>query len=264
MSLLWQSIALGVLTAILPADWLTGSGNISRPIVAGALTGLVLGDLKTGIIVGATIELAFMGAITIGASKPPDVIAGGVLGTAFAIVTGKGTGFAITLAFPVAALYLIIDNLLTMLILPIFLRMGDKYAQEGNVKKLNRMNLYGFITVKSLPRAFFVGIAFYLGGPVMTHLLNLIPNYVQNGINIAAGIMPALGFALLLEMILKKDVAIYFVLGFALYSYLKVPILGISIFAICLVYIILHLENKIDKVGNQNQSSIDRSDDNEF
>ncbi|GEN48876.1 PTS mannose/fructose/sorbose/N-acetylgalactosamine transporter subunit IIC [Ligilactobacillus pobuzihii] len=261
MSILAQSVLLAIVTAIVPADWLTGTSNISRPLVTGTLTGLVMGDLKTGIIMGATIELAFMGAITIGASRPPDVIAGGILGTAFAIATGKGAGFAITLAFPVAALYLIIDNLLTILILPIFLRRGDKYADEGDSKHLNRMNWYGFITVKSLPRALFVGLAFYLGGPVMTRLLNMIPDFVQNGINVAAGIMPALGFALLLQMILKKNVAIYFVLGFALYSYLKIPILGISIFAACLMYIILHLESRIDANG---KGDLPGGDDNEF
>lgn len=261
MNILTQAVLLAVVTAIIPVDWLTGTSNISRPLVTGALTGLVMGDLKTGIIMGATIELAFIGAITIGASRPPDVIAGGVLGTAFAISIGKGAGFAITLAFPVAALYLIIDNLLTILVLPIFLKKGDEYAEQGDSRHLNRMNIYGFITVKSLPRAIFVGLAFYLGGPVMTNLLNLIPDFVQNGINVAAGIMPALGFALLLQMILKKNVAIYFVLGFALYSYLKIPILGISIFAFCLMYIILHLETRID----HSQTKINQGgNDNEF
>lgn len=262
MSVLIQSILLAVITAIIPIDWLTGTSNLSRPLVTGTLTGLVMGDLKTGLIVGATIELAFMGAITIGASRPPDVIAGGVLGTAFAIATGKGAGFAITLAFPVAALYLIIDNLLTILVLPVFLKKGDQYADSGDSKRLSRMNLYGFITVKSLPRAIFVGLAFYMGGPVMTRLLNMIPDFVQNGINVAAGIMPALGFALLLQMILKKNVAIYFVLGFALYSYLKIPILGISIFAFCLMYIVLHLESKID--AKQEGAQPKGEDDNEF
>lgn len=262
MNTLTQSILLALITALAPVDWLTGTSNLSRPLVTGALTGLVLGDLKTGIIMGATIELAFMGAITIGASRPPDVPAGGVLGTAFAISTGKGAGFAITLAFPVAALYLIIDNLLTIVILPIFLKQGDKYAEQGDSRHLSRMNMYGFITVKCIPRAIFVGLAFYLGGPVMTKLLNMIPDFVQNGINVAAGIMPALGFALLLEMILKKNVAIYFVLGFALYSYLKIPILGISIFAFCLMYIVLHLENKID--ANKLNNNPGGDDDNEF
>ena len=78
----------------------------------------------------------------------------------------------------------------------------------------------------------------------MERILNAIPTFVQDGINIAAGIMPALGFAILLQMLLKKDVFVYFVIGFALFSYLHVPILGIAIFGACLAYIIVNMETK--------------------
>ena len=45
--------------------------------------GLVLGDVKNGIIIGAQLELIWMGIAGIGASTPPDVVTGGILGTAF-------------------------------------------------------------------------------------------------------------------------------------------------------------------------------------
>jgi fructoselysine and glucoselysine-specific PTS system IIC component len=45
-------------------------------------------------------------------------------------------------------------------------------------------------------------------------------------------------------MLLKKDVLVYFVIGFAMFSYLNVPILGIAIFGVCLAYIIVTMENK--------------------
>ena len=64
---------------------------IQRPIVMGPLVGLVLGDVNAGLAVGATLELAFMGNVTIGAALPPEITAGGILGTALAIVSGNGT-----------------------------------------------------------------------------------------------------------------------------------------------------------------------------
>ena len=48
--------------------------------------GLVLGDLHQGLVIGASLELFFMGAVSIGAYVPPDTIVGGVLATAFAIL----------------------------------------------------------------------------------------------------------------------------------------------------------------------------------
>lgn len=43
-----------------------GNSMIQRPIVMGPLVGLVLGDVNAGLAVGATLELAFMGNVTIG------------------------------------------------------------------------------------------------------------------------------------------------------------------------------------------------------
>ena len=48
-----------------------GNSMIQRPIVMGPLVGLVLGDVNAGLAVGATLELAFMGNVTIGAALPP-------------------------------------------------------------------------------------------------------------------------------------------------------------------------------------------------
>ena len=38
-----------------------------RQIVLGPLVGLILGDLQMGIVVGATLELAFLGQVSVGA-----------------------------------------------------------------------------------------------------------------------------------------------------------------------------------------------------
>src|ERR1700760_3726446 len=81
-----------------------GTTLLSRPLVLGPLVGLVLGDLTQGVVIGATLELIFMGNIKVGAAIPPDVITGGVLSTAFAIISHKGVGIALALAIPVSIL----------------------------------------------------------------------------------------------------------------------------------------------------------------
>ena len=86
-----QAILLGLIAFIGKCDLATGTNMIQRPIVLGPLVGLVLGDLQAGITIGATLELFFLGAVSVGAYIPPNVIVGGVLGTAFAISTGQGT-----------------------------------------------------------------------------------------------------------------------------------------------------------------------------
>jgi len=245
--MLTHAILIALVTMLVAFEWCLGTNLLSRPIVSGVLVGLVMGDLKEGIIMGATLELAFIGAFTIGAARPPDITSGGILGTAFAITTGHGASIALTLAFPIAALYLIIDNLMTIFLLPMFAHKADRYAEEGDLKGIARMHIISGVVIKSIPRGLFVGLAFYLGSPAMQSLLSYIPNFVQTGITIATGILPAMGFGLLLQMTLKKEYVVFLLLGFAIYSYLKVPVLGISIFAGILAYILVSINSKINQ-----------------
>lgn len=88
--MLVQAIFLiGLIAMFVTFEWMFGTNLGSRPIITGMLVGLVMGDLKTGIILGATLEMVFIGSITLGAAVPPDVITGGILGAAFAISTWK-------------------------------------------------------------------------------------------------------------------------------------------------------------------------------
>src|SRR3954466_1935135 len=61
---------------------------LERAIVLGPLTGLILGDYKTGLVVGASLELIFIGAADVGGSVPPNLPIGSIVGTAFAIKAG--------------------------------------------------------------------------------------------------------------------------------------------------------------------------------
>lgn len=67
-----EALLLGLVAFIAQSEYALGTSLISRPIVTGLLTGLVLGDMETGIVMGATLELAFIGSFSVGASLPPD------------------------------------------------------------------------------------------------------------------------------------------------------------------------------------------------
>lgn len=73
-----EALLLGLVAFIAQSEYALGTSLISRPIVTGLLTGLVLGDVQTGVIMGATLELAFIGSFSVGASIPPDVVTGGL------------------------------------------------------------------------------------------------------------------------------------------------------------------------------------------
>lgn len=86
-----------------------------------------------------------------------------------------------------------------------------------------------------LPMAVLVAVAYYLGSGVMENVLNAIPQFVQDGLTISAGILPALGFAILLRMILNKKIAAFLAIGFVMTAYLELPVLGVAIIAVSIV-----------------------------
>lgn len=86
------------------SEWLTGTSYLQRPIVLGPLVGLVMGDMVTGTIMGATMELAMVGAISVGAYNPPDTISGTILGVSLAMQAGADASAALTLGIPIATI----------------------------------------------------------------------------------------------------------------------------------------------------------------
>ena len=143
------------------------------------LTGLVMGDLKSGIIIGAMMELAFIGAFSVGASLPPDMISGGVLGAALTLAAGNDPEVALTIGVPIASLALLMKNACKIFILPIFVHKADDYAVKGNSKGVARMHMLGGFLYLNLPYGIFVFSAFLLGNTVIQSVLDAIPQFIK-------------------------------------------------------------------------------------
>jgi len=61
-----------------------GQFMISRPIVAGPVIGWLCGDVKTGLLIGAMIELLWIGVVPVGVGVPPDSAIVCIVATAIA------------------------------------------------------------------------------------------------------------------------------------------------------------------------------------
>ncbi len=213
-----------------------GTTLINRPLVLGPLVGLILGDVTQGIIIGGTLELIFMGNIKVGAAIPPDVITGGVLGTAFAIMSGKGPAIALALAVPISILAeMVISGLFVFR--PVFNKRFNAYAEAGNYKDLQRLHILSGL-LKPLLMGVITFLALQLGSDAIKAFVEIIPPWVHSGLQVAGNMLPALGFALLMNLMFNKKVAAYFFLGFILTSYLKLPMIAIGALGVIIAVIV--------------------------
>ncbi len=94
--MLFESILCAVLYVFFKCfDYQLGTLYAFRPIVVCPVVGAFLGDLNTGLVMGASIEALFMGSVSIGAYIPPDATSAGLLCTAYAILLGLDTEAAV-------------------------------------------------------------------------------------------------------------------------------------------------------------------------
>ena len=247
------------------SEWLLGTSYLKRPIVLGPLVGLVMGDMQAGIIMGATLELAMIGAISVVAYNPPDLISGTILGVSLAISSGAGADAALTLGIPIATVMLAVDTALGQPIMLFFIHKCDKYAETGNIKAFNRsMFIAGY--AQSIAGIICIPLAFYFGSDAVTKLLGNIPDFVQTGMDITAALLPALGFAMLAQTMMNKKVAPFFFIGFFLVAYLNVSTTGAAIFSILMVLVMV-MFGVFGKSGNNApavEAEVDGGDFDEF
>src|SRR5699024_2554797 len=121
---------------------ISGMGSIldefqtHRPLIACTLIVLVLGDVKTGIIVGGSLELLALGWMNIGAALAPDAALASVVSTILVIVGGQEITAGIAIAIPLAAA----GQVLTYVVRAItvgFQHLADKSVKDGNLNRLD-------------------------------------------------------------------------------------------------------------------------------
>lgn len=97
-------VLLGLLGAILFLDaWPVAQTMLSRPIVVGPLTGIVLGAPAEGVFWGAVFEAVYLGVLPVGAARYPDAGLAALVGTVLAVRAGGPEPAAYLVAAALAA-----------------------------------------------------------------------------------------------------------------------------------------------------------------
>ncbi len=218
-----------------------GYWMISRPIFAGPVIGFIMGDLPTGLIVGGSVELMYMGVLPIGGSVPPNAQIAGMLSTVFAITNGGNPEIGIALALPIGLL----AQLLIMFAWNIniyLMHRADKYIEEGNIKKVEMTHLLGlpiFFTVFFIPTF----LAIYFGSEFVNGIVAAMPPVLTDGLKLASGILPAVGLAMLLKMMNFKKYWPFFLGGFILAVYMNLNVLAVSLLAFSIASALFIMKN---------------------
>ncbi|WP_342429566.1 PTS galactosamine transporter subunit IIC [Neobacillus sp. FSL H8-0543] len=213
-----QGILLVVLAIIVGLDaWLEGF-FIFRPIIVSTVVGFILGDVKLGIICGGLTELAFAGLTPAGGTQPPNPVLAGIMTPVLAYTAGVDEKTAIGLALPFSFLmqYILLFYYSSF---SVFMVKADKYAKEANTGAFARLNILMLIIVAAT-NGLVVFLSAYVAQTPMRNLVESMPEWLTHGFGVAGGILPAVGFALLLRVMMKKELVPFFIVGFVFASFI--------------------------------------------
>lgn len=245
---LWQALLIGIFAYLgrNQVPWLFGTTGgfyaVGRPLVAGAIIGLIMGDVSTGVLCGVAVQALYIGQIVPGGALPSDLNYAAYIGIPLAMAAGGGPEVAVALAVPLGTLGVAMHNL-TMTFNAVFAHRADKYAAEGDAGKIPVMNLMGTLP-HLIERVTIVTSACYFGSQFAEGVLAAIPAVILSFLAVGGKMLPALGFALLLKQTVnEKWMIVLFLLGWILNKTISMTTTSLVIIAVAIAMMFVMSKN---------------------
>ncbi len=216
-----QAILVFVVGFIMGIDQFSFLESLYQPIVTCPIVGAILGNFELGVVVGGAYQLVQIGSMPIGGAQPPNAILGGIMATVFAVslnleATADGVGTAMGLAIPFAVFgqYAVT---LTFTIMSGMMAKADECAERADTKGIRNIN---FIEMGILGVLFgLLAVAGLYGGSVLGDLLkdwSYRYSWVMAGLDAAGGAMKFVGFAILMKVMMSREMWGFLLAGFVL------------------------------------------------
>lgn len=208
-----------------------------RPFIGGLLCGLILGDVREGIIVGCAMQLVYIGYFQVGGVGSMDM---GIISfpcVALAIVADIDTTAAIALATGLATLFTSVDYIVRAFC-AVCGNYMEKAAKEGKWTEFGWFYV-GFPTIfYLLERGVPSFLLIYFGTGAVDAVMGLLPAGIITAFSAVAKFLPAIGMAALMGY-LVDDIwgIVFFLFGFACYEYLGLSTTGIIFIAVVVAYL---------------------------
>ena len=188
--------------------------SLYQPIVTGAVIGLILGDVQTGLIIGGTYQLMTIGNMPVGGAQPPNAVIGGIMAAVLGISMKVDANTAVGLAIPFSLLGQYGVTLIFTIMSPVMTK-ADACAHNADTKGIERINTLAMI---ALGLVFGIICAlFFIGGATFGTVISAaIPAWLMTGLSAAGGMMRFVGFAILLKFMMNRDMWGFYFMGFGL------------------------------------------------
>lgn len=259
----YQIIALLLVAALAGIGSVLDEAQTHRPLVVCTLVGIVLGDIKTGIILGGTLEMMALGWMNVGLAMAPDTAIASVISTILVITTHQGIGQGIAIAVALAAA----GQVLTIFIRTIavfFVHKADTYAETGNIRGIEFMHISA-LSLQALRVALPTLAVLMLDVATVQSVLNSIPEVVTKGLQIGGGIVVVVGYAMVVNMMNVRHLMPFLFAGFLIAAFTNFNLVGLGGMGLVAAIIYLQVNPKFSAsnkaVSSHSKTTLSDEDD---
>ena len=231
--------------------FLAGMGGIldefqfHQPLVACTLIGLVTGNLIPCLILGGSLQMIALGWANIGAAVAPDAALASVAAAIILVLGGQGKDgidAAIAIAIPLAVAGLLL-TIICRTIATAFVHFMDAAAKEGNIRKVEMWQIIA-ICMQGIRIALPAALILLIGSGPISALLNAMPAWLTDGLAVGGGMVVAVGYAMVINMMATKEVWPFFAIGFVLATIPQITLMGLGAIGVSIALIYLALSKK--------------------
>lgn len=247
------SIILVILIAFLAGmEGILDEFQFHQPLVACTLIGLVTGNLEAGIVLGGTLQMIALGWANIGAAVAPDAALASVASAIILVLGGqgvKGVPSAIAIAVPLAVAGLFLTMIVRTLAVPI-VHMMDTAAEKGDIGKIERLHILA-VCMQGIRIAIPAAALLFIPAHTVQAALESMPDWLTEGMAIGGGMVVAVGYALVINMMATKEVWPFFIIGFVVAAISQLTLIALGALGVALALIYLNLS----KMGGSSTGS---------
>ena len=220
------------------------------PLFTGLICGLVLGDVPTAMKIAAVIQPMFLAFTGAGGTTVWDETAATLGGCTITMISGLPIESAVTIAVPLSLLCAQLHTV-RRIITVYTAQQSDKYAAVGNDKGIVFMATWWNIIMKIFLFGVPMFFALYFGAEAVGSFMNSLPEWITNALGATGKLLPALGFAMTVNVIGRPQFLPFFLGGFFLAAYsgmTGIPLALMGLFIAFLYYLILESSSKEETV----------------
>ncbi|WP_392558769.1 PTS mannose/fructose/sorbose/N-acetylgalactosamine transporter subunit IIC [Orbus mooreae] len=215
----FQAAIIAIWVALVMSRALGGATLTLRftPLMTGLVVGVVFGDIAQAMMITAAIQLMYMGVFSPGGQMPSEPAVAAAIAVPVALLSNMQPTAAVGIAVPVGLLGSYLYQFRFFVNTFIMQKFTEKYAEQGNSSGLT-FSIIILPTICSfiifIP---FIFVVLYYGAPVIADIIRQNEgNIVFHILSVIGGGLAAVGIALTVYVIGKRNYVIFFVLAYFL------------------------------------------------